>query len=188
MGSISIHDWITGSRANGPGTRTVVWVQGCTLACPGCFNPETHAAGSPHRLVSELLAEMIAADPNADGLTISGGEPLQQQEALSELIAGWKKATGSPVVVLTGYTWTEVVADDLKHAAVSDADVVIVGRYNSDLHIGEGLRGSKNKEYVFLTETYCEADLAELPELEVIVASDGGLVQTGMAAMLNREP
>jgi pyruvate-formate lyase-activating enzyme len=30
------------SRANGPGLRAVVWFQGCTRACPGCFNPATH--------------------------------------------------------------------------------------------------------------------------------------------------
>jgi len=187
MASIAIHAWIAGSRANGPGTRTVVWVQGCTLACRGCFNPNTHTTGSHHRPVRDLLAEMIAVDPTADGLTISGGEPLQQPEPLSEIITGWKNATGSSVIVLTGYTWTEVVADDIKHSAVGDADVVIAGRYNSDLHIGEGMRGSKNKEYVFLTTAYCETDFAELPEVEVIVTPEGGLVQTGMAAMLNEE-
>ncbi len=26
------------SRANGPGVRAVIWVQGCTIGCPGCYN------------------------------------------------------------------------------------------------------------------------------------------------------
>jgi hypothetical protein len=39
---LRLHAFIPHSRANGPGCRAVVWVQGCTLGCPGCFNPETH--------------------------------------------------------------------------------------------------------------------------------------------------
>ena len=38
-----LHAFIPASRANGPGLRTVVFFQGCTLGCQGCFNPETHA-------------------------------------------------------------------------------------------------------------------------------------------------
>ena len=38
------------SRANGPGVRFVVWLQGCTLGCPGCFNPSTHAAAGGREL------------------------------------------------------------------------------------------------------------------------------------------
>ena len=41
--SAAIHAIEPRSRANGPGARFVVWLQGCTLGCPGCFNPATHA-------------------------------------------------------------------------------------------------------------------------------------------------
>jgi len=34
------------SLVNGPGKRAVVWVQGCTLGCPGCFNPQTHSVAA----------------------------------------------------------------------------------------------------------------------------------------------
>ena len=39
-----IHAFEPRSRANGPGARFVVWFQGCTLGCPGCFNPHLWAA------------------------------------------------------------------------------------------------------------------------------------------------
>ena len=42
-----IHATASASRANGPGRRFVVWFQGCTLGCAGCFNPATHAAAGP---------------------------------------------------------------------------------------------------------------------------------------------
>ncbi|MBZ0237815.1 MAG: radical SAM protein, partial [Deltaproteobacteria bacterium] len=64
------------SRANGPGTRFVIWMQGCSLGCPGCFNPTTHApAGGELVDTAALLAE-VAATRGLDGLTLSGGEPL----------------------------------------------------------------------------------------------------------------
>lgn len=49
------------SRANGPGLRTVVWFQGCTLRCPGCFNPETHDPGDGCEADTETVAEEILA-------------------------------------------------------------------------------------------------------------------------------
>jgi anaerobic ribonucleoside-triphosphate reductase activating protein len=39
---LRVHHFLPLSYANGPGRRAVLWVQGCTLGCPGCFNPETH--------------------------------------------------------------------------------------------------------------------------------------------------
>ncbi len=61
------------SRANGPGERFVVWLQGCTLGCAGCFNPLTHdAAGGSAIAIDELVARM-AATRGIEGLTLSGG-------------------------------------------------------------------------------------------------------------------
>ncbi|MGD0006352.1 MAG: 4Fe-4S cluster-binding domain-containing protein, partial [Anaerolineaceae bacterium] len=41
---LNLHHFEPLSLVNGPGKRSVVWVQGCTLNCPGCFNPQTHPA------------------------------------------------------------------------------------------------------------------------------------------------
>lgn len=38
-----IHSFVPASRANGPGLRAVVYVQGCSLKCHGCWNPDTHS-------------------------------------------------------------------------------------------------------------------------------------------------
>jgi anaerobic ribonucleoside-triphosphate reductase activating protein len=50
------------SRANGPGLRSVVWVQGCLFRCPGCFNPDflPFAGGwvVPAAEVAEWLLEL----------------------------------------------------------------------------------------------------------------------------------
>ena len=60
---IQVAGLIDDSRVNGPGRRVVVWVQGCTLGCLGCFNPGTHAAG-----VSGVAVE--AAMVAAAGMTV----------------------------------------------------------------------------------------------------------------------
>lgn len=180
MTTIAVHAWMARSRANGPGSRAVVWTQGCTLGCAGCFNPTTHPVASPAITVNELVDQLIAEDPSADGLTISGGEPLQQPTALQALIHAWALQAGTGVIVLTGYTWTEITASPQLSAASAGADLLICGRYNQARHLGAGLRGSANKEYRFLTSRYCPADLQATAELEVIIGPDGSRTVTGI--------
>lgn len=73
-----LHDIQHKSRANGPGLRTVVWTQGCTLACPECWNPRTHNPTSGEEVDPSALAERIVREAPAgtEGVTISGGEPM----------------------------------------------------------------------------------------------------------------
>ena len=178
---IAVHDWVTGSRVNGPGSRTVLWVQGCSLGCPGCFNPRTHEVHDTSATVASLLLELIAADPNAEGLTISGGEPLEQPDAIAELATGWRAATGTGVIILTGLTWEEIEQDPAARSAARRADLVIAGRYNERLRIGEGLRGSSNKTYHFLTDEYRIDQVTNLPEFEAVIGKDGTVHVTGVA-------
>lgn len=180
MTLIAVHEWITHSRANGPGSRTVVWTQGCTLACPGCFNPHTHAPSPTGIPVPDLLADLLQADPAPDGLTITGGEPLQQPAATEALARAWQQATSTGVIILTGYTWNEIASDPDRHAAALSADLVIAGRYNHAQRTAHGLRGSRNKEYHALTSRYDVHDVQHTPEREIHVSPDGTITITGI--------
>lgn len=177
---IRVHAVMGRSVANGPGTRSVVWVQGCTLGCQGCFNPETHPDEGEPRSVASLVTELMALNPETDGLTVTGGEPLQQARAVSDLLAEWRTRSQTSVVVLTGFTWEEVMSDPDRRAAVAHADVVVAGRYNRRQHVGSGLRGSGNKAYHFLTDVYAAEDFDEVPDLEIEIAADGTMTVTGM--------
>src|SRR5882724_6942802 len=75
-------------RALGPGTRLGIWVQGCTLGCPGCMSRDTwDVAGGRVVLVSEVVALWRAArEQGATGVTVSGGEPAEQAGEVAELI------------------------------------------------------------------------------------------------------
>ena len=78
------------TAAEGPFLRHAVWVQGCTLACPGCCNPELFpAAGGRWRAVSELRAELGEARAlhGVEGLTVLGGEASEQLAGATALIA-----------------------------------------------------------------------------------------------------
>lgn len=92
------------SAAEGPHERFAIWVQGCTLRCPGCCNPELFERGRGRVLaVDELVEQVLAAArvQSIEGLTILGGEPLEQVPALIELCARVQQA-GLGVIVFTG--------------------------------------------------------------------------------------
>src|SRR3974377_261937 len=72
---------------NGPGLRAVVWFQGCSLQCPNCFNPGTHPFEGSHIPPSEVAEAVFQAATEAvEGITFSGGEPMQQAADLLALI------------------------------------------------------------------------------------------------------
>jgi pyruvate-formate lyase-activating enzyme len=100
---LRLHAFIPRSRANGPGCRAVVWVQGCTLGCPGCFNPETHDfRGGQWVGVDELFERIRALQGTIEGITVSGGEPFQQRPALLALLQRVRAETDLGVLVFTG--------------------------------------------------------------------------------------
>src|SRR5687767_5823772 len=77
--------------ALGYGRRLGIWLQGCPLACPGCISRDTWVADERH---DTTLTETIAAcdalvSGLIDGVTISGGEPFQQPDALEGLLSHW---------------------------------------------------------------------------------------------------
>ncbi|MFI0367484.1 4Fe-4S cluster-binding domain-containing protein [Actinomadura sp. 1N219] len=180
-----VHAVLPRSVANGPGTRYVIWSQGCALGCSGCFNPETHAqsdgGGASVRTAGDVAADVLADAAHLDGVTLTGGEPLEQPAAIAAFCAEVKARGGLGVIVLTGFTRREIETDPARAAAVADADLVVAGRYNERLRVARGLRGSSNKEYWMRTDRYGPDDLAAVPELEITITA-GTVTVTGMAA------
>ena len=162
--TLHIHKFLTRSRANGPGLRAVLWVQGCTLGCPGCFNPETHAAGGQPVTVDALMQQIKALPDEIEGLTVSGGEPLQQLQAMLTLLQRMRTETTLSVVLFSGYTWDEIrqmpgVAASLK----ATVDILIAGRYDESQRLAENLIGSAYDFSVPLTRDDVPATIAETP-------------------------
>ncbi|MBI1790627.1 MAG: 4Fe-4S cluster-binding domain-containing protein [Acidobacteria bacterium] len=66
-----IHSMLPRSTVNGPGARAVVWLQGCGLRCPGCFNPATHPFDRDRDKTVEEVAERVLACEGIEGVTFS---------------------------------------------------------------------------------------------------------------------
>ncbi|MEJ2855908.1 MULTISPECIES: 4Fe-4S single cluster domain-containing protein [unclassified Saccharothrix] len=139
--------------ALGPGTRLGVWVQGCSLACKGCMAQDTWDAGGGVAVeVADLVAlwrEAMAR--GAEGLTVSGGEPLQQPEALRQFLAAvHAERDDQDILVYTGYEESEF--DDIRRNAVEFADVVVTGRFDIRRPTALIWRGSANQRMVMRTD------------------------------------
>lgn len=119
------------SRANGPGYRLVVWIQGCKFNCKGCFNPSMHPYTKNNMQSIVKLAERINNDFHIDGVTFSGGEPLdypQQMRALLKMVDG--RLTR---IIYSGYRLDEILKKEELLKVVKMADLSIVGRYDFTL-------------------------------------------------------
>jgi anaerobic ribonucleoside-triphosphate reductase activating protein len=178
---LRLHQWLPASRANGPGVRAVLWLQGCSLGCPGCFNPATHPfAAGEEVTVDEVMRRLAALGDTVEGLTVSGGEPLQQRPALLDLLQRVRAETAFSTLVFSGYSWEEVNRFPEAEALLGCVDVLIAGRYDQSRHLARDLRGSANKTVHFLTDRYGPADLAAVPAAEVVITPEGDVLASGI--------
>lgn len=179
---LRVHGKLPGSRANGPGLRAVIWVQGCDLGCPGCYNPESHpAAGGERTPVAELIDWVLSLE--VEGLTISGGEPLQQPEPVLALLCGVRRRSGLSTLLFSGYRRSEIERQPLGPAILSELDVLIDGRYLQGQHRGAELEGSKNQRIHCLTGRYTPDQVRATPATEVHIAADGTVHLTGVSPL-----
>jgi anaerobic ribonucleoside-triphosphate reductase activating protein len=178
---LRLHQFLPYSRANGPGRRAVVWVQGCTLGCPGCFNPETHIFADGEMVsIDDLFERLLKLGAAIEGVTVSGGEPFQQRSALLGLLRRIRAETPLSVLVFTGYSWEEVQRMPEAAELMSAIDVLIAGRYDQTERLARSLRGSTNKSVHLLTRRYSAADLDAVPPAEIIISKDGDVAATGI--------
>jgi len=179
---VNLHAFEPRSRANGPGLRAVLWFQGCTLGCPGCFNPATHDSEkapdpfSPFSLVSRIQAEGDAIE----GISISGGEPFQQAAALYALLEALRARTDLSVLVFSGYTIAEIRAQELGPSILGLVDVLVDGRYRAREHLAEDVRGSANQQIHLLTDRYCLKEVEATPAAEIVIDPSGAVLLTGV--------
>lgn len=83
-----IHSIESFGTVDGPGIRMVVFTKGCPMRCQYCHNPDTWSfQGGTTMTVSEILSQYEASRPFYEdgGLTVTGGEPMNQMEFVTEL-------------------------------------------------------------------------------------------------------
>lgn len=151
---------IPDTEAEGPGHRFALWVQGCSLRCPGCCNPEMFAADRGTVTDSATLASTILATPGIEGLSVLGGEPFEQPAAVADVCRRVRQA-GLGVMVYSGYTIEELRAranpdvDELLGAI----DLLADGRFEqANPERTRRWLGSANQRLHFLTSHYSADD------------------------------
>lgn len=176
MHSLLLHGLTHKSTVNGPGRRVVIHTQGCKLACPGCFNPLSHAStGGTRWDLPELMAEILKE--GAEGITISGGEPTEQLESIIELCR-MVKAHGLSILLFSGLTLAEIQGLEGGPALLALLDVLIDGRYHHHEPALDGLRGSINQQIHLLSQRYQPKDL-QMRRVEVQISPDGQVRMSG---------
>ncbi len=187
---------IPASRANGLGLRAVVFFQGCTLGCPGCWNPKTHPFRGAEVAAEEVAQQVLRAhaEHSLEGITFSGGEPMQQADSLLELMHTLhRQAPALSFGMFSGYTerelsqgrywiwgydYSEHRRRDLWLEIRSLLDFAILGRFNKDQLASQPMRTSRNQVLRLFSNRYTPADFSE-QLTEVGIGDDGCAEVTG---------
>ena len=106
--SIRFHALIPITEVNGPGKRFGIWLQGCSRKCPDCYNPDAQDAAGGYEMSIEDLFHKIISTQGIEGVSFSGGEPLEQAEALIELMAKIKESTCLTILIFTAFTMPQL--------------------------------------------------------------------------------
>lgn len=138
------------SEVLGPYKRFIVWVQGCKRRCKGCIAKDSWALDGGELVEVDTIVQQILRQENIEGITISGGEPFLQQDALCELISKVREHKDIGVIIYTGMKYNEIENTTLAHSA----DLIIDGEYVEELNDNKSLRGSSNQNVFCLTERY----------------------------------
>ncbi|MEZ9819986.1 4Fe-4S single cluster domain-containing protein [Shewanella sp. 10N.286.45.A1] len=158
----------------GPGRRFAVWLQGCSLACKGCWNEQMWSFKANKLLARKTLLAQILAEEDIEGVTILGGEPLDQAENTVWLIQEIKRQTSLTVMLYTGYTKLELEQQQLWTILEANVDLLVTGRYQEQYRNTKNQwYGSENQELIYPEKSRIEQRSKRLNEVEIIIEETG---------------
>lgn len=134
----------------GPGKRIGIWFQGCSIRCPGCISVDTWASAKSPLTVGDVIASIRPWLPTAGGITISGGEPFDQVEALETLLRILRSESTVDILVFTGHPLEAIVAHLQRMSGLIDA--IVTDPFERATEQTKRLRGSDNQRLLFLTQ------------------------------------
>ena len=157
---LNVAKTLSHSRANGPGVRAVIWVQGCTIGCPGCYNAFTHPHEKRTLVTPDTIAEWVSSLEAIEGVSFSGGEPFEQAKAVRETIVAIREK--NPHLTFFSYSGYDVEVlqqskDEEVAGLLDELDMVSAGPYVHSKRQTDLLwRGSTNQKLHYLTRAYKE--------------------------------
>ncbi|MDD3269754.1 MAG: pyruvate formate-lyase-activating protein [Syntrophomonadaceae bacterium] len=141
----NIHSIDTFSTLDGPGIRTVIFLQGCHLRCQYCHNPDTwdcNAASAQRYESTEIIRIIMRNLPyyqaSGGGVTFSGGEPLLQAEFVKSVFSECKQAGIHTALDTSLYVAGKFVSEVLSYTDLFLADIKQINAEKSKVLTGAG--------------------------------------------------
>jgi anaerobic ribonucleoside-triphosphate reductase activating protein len=133
---------VYGSMLDGLGLRTAIFFSGCTVKCEGCHNKEFwNIAEGKEFFIDDLVNEIKNKTPQKK-ITITGGEPLEQKEALIKLI---DNLDGFDIGLYTSYS-----IDSIEESILKKLRFIKTGKFEVSKKINHSFYGSSNQNLYFL--------------------------------------
>ena len=181
--TLQVAEIVESTEVEGIGLRYVIWTQGCSFGCKNCCNPHlwAHKGGDSYE-IHDLWSKIKVAkekNPEIEGVTFVGGEPLEQASAVASL-AKIIKENGLSVMVFTGFLYEDLLK--IQCPALPYIDVIVDGLYVDSLRITDRrFVGSSNQKMYFLTDFYTPDDprWAEPNMTEIIMNGQGRIQVVG---------
>lgn len=157
-----IHSIETMGLVDGPGIRVVIFLQGCSLRCKYCHNPDTWEYGcgeeyTPAQLVNKIKRYKPYFNTSNGGVTFSGGEPLRQPEFLIEVLKLCKKEGIHTCIDTSGFgvgmydeilKYTDLVLFDIKDLTREGYKNVTLMNIDESLKFLEAVQNSGTKMWI----------------------------------------
>jgi len=154
MDELFISHYVTRTKVLGPFERSALWVSGCCFDCDGCIAKEMNKQNPTNMDVEDLVK--IFSSEDVEGITISGGEPFLQAEALAKMVKEIREIRDYGVIVYSGFEYEELIKsnDPVVTEFLKEIDILIDGKYIKEEDDGKPYRGSANQKIRLLTERY----------------------------------
>lgn len=138
---------------NGPKVRTTLFVSGCTHNCPECFNKEQQSFEYGELWTEEVEEQFLSyvKNPNVHGVSILGGEPMQQimDDSLLKLLRRIKEETNKEIWLWSGYTFDAIINNPERKEILKQIDVLVDGPYLKEKrNLNLKYRGSENQRVI----------------------------------------
>ena len=142
-----IHSFESFGSVDGPGVRFVVFLNGCSMRCKYCHNPDTWEFGGDTFSVAEVLQKALKYKSywgGKGGITVSGGEPMLQMQFVTELFTEAKKKGVNTCLDTSGVAFNpDDTAETDKLLDVTDLVMLDIKHIDDEKH--KELTGHSNK-------------------------------------------
>lgn len=154
--------------ANGTGIRTTLFVSGCTHNCYNCFNKEYQNFAYGNEFTDKQMEQIISyvKEEVVSGLTILGGEPLQQDiDTMIDFLKKVRQEVAKPIWIYSGYTYEEIIADEDKKRILPYFDILVDGRFVEKLkNLKLKFRGSSNQRIIDVKKSIEQNEIVDISD------------------------